>query len=421
MSLATDGFSAMMSALPICCAANSRRKSPLSTSARFDPGKKSGRKIACYIPRAETSVEASSRQLTETISFADNAKNPNRMTMPNKAISTDSLLQETRTFPPPPEVLQRAHLNAAQYNALYERSIREPDAFWLEQAHTLEWFRQPTVARKFTWDTDARNIQHTWFEDGQLNVTANCLDRHLKTKTRDKIAIIWQGEPEEDVKHITYAELHARGLQVRQCPEIARHSERRPRGDLHADDSRSRRGHARLRAHRRDSFGRVRRVQRRFAGRPHQRFRHAKCSSPPTFRCAAAKAFRSRPSPMRPCKKRPSIEKVVVVKRNDEPCNFDRRPRRLVSRIDGQGLRGLPAGKDECRGFSVHPLHLRLDRQTQGRRPQHRRLSALERADAQIRFRYPRRRRLFLHGGHRLGDRPQLRRLWPAVQRRRRR
>ena len=57
--------------------------------------------------------------------------------MSDKAISTDSLLQESRTFPPPPEILRRAHLNAAQYDAMYERSIREPEAFWLEQAKTL--------------------------------------------------------------------------------------------------------------------------------------------------------------------------------------------------------------------------------------------------------------------------------------------
>jgi acetyl-CoA synthetase len=119
------------------------------------------------------------------------------MTMPNKAISTDSLLQENRTFPPAPEILKRAHLNATQFAALYQRSLREPDALWLEQAATLDWFTQPTVAGKHTWDTDARKIQHTWFEDGRLNVTVNCLDRHLKTKTRDKVAIIWQGEPEE--------------------------------------------------------------------------------------------------------------------------------------------------------------------------------------------------------------------------------
>ena len=123
-------------------------------------------------------------------------------------VSTASLLHETRTFPPSSEVIRRAHLNAAQYNEMYRRSLREPDKFWLEQARTLEWSKPPTVTCKYTWNTDARKIEHTWFEDGQLNLTVNCLDRHLKTKVRDKVAIIWQGEPEEDVKRITYGELH---------------------------------------------------------------------------------------------------------------------------------------------------------------------------------------------------------------------
>jgi len=126
----------------------------------------------------------------------------------NKTISTDSLQHAGRTFPPSAAVVARAHLNAAQYGAMYARSIREPDKFWLEQAETLDWFKKPTVARKYEWNTDARKISHTFFEDGELNLTVNCLDRHLKT-LGNKTAIIWQGEPEEDVKRITYAELHA--------------------------------------------------------------------------------------------------------------------------------------------------------------------------------------------------------------------
>jgi acetyl-CoA synthetase len=126
----------------------------------------------------------------------------------SNAISTESLSHERRKFPPSPEVVNRAHLNAAQFDALYQRSIREPDKFWLEQARTIEWFKQPKHARIFTWDTVARKIQHTWFEDGQLNVTVNCLDRHLKTRG-SQTAILWQGEPEEDVRRITYTELHA--------------------------------------------------------------------------------------------------------------------------------------------------------------------------------------------------------------------
>ena len=61
---------------------------------------------------------------------------------------------------------------------------------------------------KFEWNTDARKIEHTWFADGQLNVSVNCLDRHLKTRGA-QAAILWQGEPEDDVRRISYAELHA--------------------------------------------------------------------------------------------------------------------------------------------------------------------------------------------------------------------
>jgi len=128
--------------------------------------------------------------------------------MSDPANSTESLSHESRTFPPSAAAVQRAHVNAAQYEALYQRSVLEPEQFWLEQANTLDWFKSPTVAGKHVWDTDARKIEHTFFEDGQINVTVNCLDRHLKTRGQ-QTAIIWQGEPEEDVRRITYAELHA--------------------------------------------------------------------------------------------------------------------------------------------------------------------------------------------------------------------
>ncbi|HUW31226.1 MAG TPA: acetate--CoA ligase [Planctomycetota bacterium] len=120
-----------------------------------------------------------------------------------------SLMTETRAFPPPPELAKAAYVKSFdQYMEMYQRSINEPDKFWMEQANTLDWIKKPTVARKFEWNTNARRINHTWFEDGTLNVSYNCLDRHLATRG-DKVAIIWQGEPEEDVRRITYKQLHA--------------------------------------------------------------------------------------------------------------------------------------------------------------------------------------------------------------------
>jgi acetyl-CoA synthetase len=122
----------------------------------------------------------------------------------------DSLMSEDRRFPPPAELQADAHVKSLEeYQALYDRSISDPDGFWLEKAKEMvSWSKEPTVAREYTWDTDARNIQHTWFKDGELNVAYNCLDRNLAERG-DKVALVWQGdEPDEDSK-ITYRELHA--------------------------------------------------------------------------------------------------------------------------------------------------------------------------------------------------------------------
>ena len=126
----------------------------------------------------------------------------------SKAI--DSLMTENRTFPPPAGLKAKAHVaSLEQYQEMYDRSIADPDGFWLEQAELLSWFKKPTKAREATWDTEARTIEHTWFADGELNVAYNCLDRHLGTERENKVALIWQGdEPDED-RQITYKELHA--------------------------------------------------------------------------------------------------------------------------------------------------------------------------------------------------------------------
>ncbi len=129
------------------------------------------------------------------------------MTEERKTIS--SLMSESRTFPPPANIAENAHVRSQeQYLEMYNRSVRAPEEFWLEQAENLSWFKKPTKARTQTWNTRERQIEHTWFADGELNVSSNCLDRHLGTPTAKKTAIIWQGEPEEETRHISYEELH---------------------------------------------------------------------------------------------------------------------------------------------------------------------------------------------------------------------
>jgi len=124
--------------------------------------------------------------------------------------SIKSLASEGKQFPPSKESSERAHIGSFDaYKEMYDRSISDPDAFWLEQAKTLHWFKEPTKAGEFDWNTEKRVIKHTFFEDGQLNVAYNCLDRHLGTPTENKVAILWQGEDDSNVVKLTYKELHA--------------------------------------------------------------------------------------------------------------------------------------------------------------------------------------------------------------------
>jgi acetyl-CoA synthetase len=120
-----------------------------------------------------------------------------------------SLMSAGRTFPPPANIQSNAYITSdEQYKEMWDKSINDPDGFWLEQAKSLTWSKEPTKSLEYTWDTKARKIEHTWFADGELNVSYNCLDRHLGTPTAQKTAILWQGEAEDDVKKYTYEELH---------------------------------------------------------------------------------------------------------------------------------------------------------------------------------------------------------------------
>lgn len=112
-----------------------------------------------------------------------------------------------KIYPVSPEFAANAHADDAKYTAMYQQSIENPDAFWSEQAQRLDWIRPFTKVKNTSFDT--HNLDIRWFEDGTLNVAANCLDRHLAERG-DQVAIIWEGDnPNEDEK-ITYRDLHQR-------------------------------------------------------------------------------------------------------------------------------------------------------------------------------------------------------------------
>jgi acetyl-CoA synthetase len=100
---------------------------------------------------------------------------------------------------------KRAHVDAAKYRDMYARSIKDPNGFWAQEAKRLHWFKTPTKIKNTNFGPGDVSIK--WFEDGQTNVSYNCIDRHL-AKRADQVAIIWEGDDPSQSRHITYRELH---------------------------------------------------------------------------------------------------------------------------------------------------------------------------------------------------------------------
>ncbi len=108
-------------------------------------------------------------------------------------------------FPVRPEIAAHTHVNKAQYDDLVARAAADPTTFWAEECKRIAWMKPPTkiVSGDFTGD-----VRIKWFEDGTLNASVSCLDRHLATRG-DQVAIIWEGDNPESSLKVTYRELHA--------------------------------------------------------------------------------------------------------------------------------------------------------------------------------------------------------------------
>jgi acetyl-CoA synthetase len=121
----------------------------------------------------------------------------------------ESILQEKRLFQPPAEFSEKAHIKSLEeYQALYDKAKADPQAFWAELAtQELDWFQK--------WDAvlDWQPPFAKWFVNGKINISYNCLDRHLTTWRKNKAALIWEGEP-GDSRTLTYAQLHREVCQM---------------------------------------------------------------------------------------------------------------------------------------------------------------------------------------------------------------
>jgi acetyl-CoA synthetase len=121
-------------------------------------------------------------------------------------------MSESAVYPVPPDFAANALVDAAKYESMYAASVADPEAFWREHGQRLQWIKPYTKVKNVNWDIAKTNnpadLHVKWFEDGTLNVSANCIDRHLPHKA-DDIAIVFEGDDPSVSKKITYGELHA--------------------------------------------------------------------------------------------------------------------------------------------------------------------------------------------------------------------
>jgi acetyl-CoA synthetase len=112
----------------------------------------------------------------------------------------------SKLYPVDPAFAAKARLRKADYERLYAESVSDPDGFWGRIGQRLNWIKAPTKIKNVSFDPKDLHIR--WYEDGELNVSANCLDRHLAERG-DKTAIIFEGDDPNDSRRISYRELHA--------------------------------------------------------------------------------------------------------------------------------------------------------------------------------------------------------------------
>ncbi|MFT4937708.1 MAG: acetyl-CoA synthetase [Paraglaciecola sp.] len=110
-----------------------------------------------------------------------------------------------KLYPVPEQAKKNSHLTELAYQELYKQSVESPDKFWAEQAKRLHWYKTPTIIKNTSFDED--NLHIKWFEDGELNVSYNCIDRHLAQRGH-VTAIIWEGDDPHSHDLISYQRLH---------------------------------------------------------------------------------------------------------------------------------------------------------------------------------------------------------------------
>jgi len=98
---------------------------------------------------------------------------------------------DVHDFPVPADIAKSAHADAAKYEKMYRESVDNPEGFWAEHGKRIDWIKPYSKVKDVSFD--AKDLHIKWYQDGTLNVAANCIDRHLGTRG-DQVAIIWEGD-----------------------------------------------------------------------------------------------------------------------------------------------------------------------------------------------------------------------------------
>ncbi|WP_295541193.1 acetate--CoA ligase [uncultured Thiohalocapsa sp.] len=115
-------------------------------------------------------------------------------------------MSETKIYEVPADIAAKAHIDEERYRSMYQRSVDDPEGFWAEYADTfVTWFKKWDRVMDYSYDADDLHVR--WFEGGKLNVSYNCLDRHLESRG-EQTAIIWESDNPDEDKHISYRALH---------------------------------------------------------------------------------------------------------------------------------------------------------------------------------------------------------------------
>ena len=325
-----------------------------------------------------------------------------------------NLSREERRFEPPADLAANANVK----EEAYDRAASDRDAFWGAAAERLDWGQR--------WDQvlDWSNPPFAkWFVGGTLNAAVNCVDRHVDAGNGDKVAIHWVGEPEDDTRDITYADLMDQVSRAANALSDLGVQQGRPGRDLHADDPRGRGRDAGLRAPRRPAHRGLRWLLRRRPRVPRHRLRgeghhHRRRWLPP--RCAErAEAGRGRGRGQGRGQRGTDHRRARRRRTPHRPGRrLGRQPRRLVARRRRRRVARARRRDARLRAPALRHVHVRHDRYAEGHPAHDRRLPHRHVLHALGGLRPQGRRRLLVHRRRRVGDRPQLHGLRSARQRR---